>query len=243
LPVDEALRLVGGRGTIVVSASASPYKVARLADAGLEVVTHPGDPVAAELAARALGEQDGRVYISPYNDLDVVAGQGTLGVELLAQTPNVEVVYVAVGGGGLVAGVAAAITRVRPDVRVVGCWPEHSTAMLASIQAGHIVDVEESPTLSDGTAGNLEPESVTLPFCMALIDDHVTVTEAEIARGMRDAALGDHLVVEGAAGVAIAGWRTMTRRHPELADRPSVVVLCGGNLGAELLARTLVGTA
>jgi threonine dehydratase len=235
LAVAEALRLVGGRGTIVVSAAASPYKVAKLAKAGLDVVTHDGDPMAAELAARALAEREGRVYVSPYNDLDVVAGQGTLGVELLDQMPELEAVYVAVGGGGLAAGVAAAVKAARPDVRVVGCWPENATAMLASIRAGEIVEVEEQPTLSDGTAGNLEPGSVTLPFCAALIDEHVTVSEAEIARAMRDVALGDKLVVEGAAGVAVAGWRA----RPELTARKCVVILCGGNLGADLLARTL----
>jgi threonine dehydratase len=238
--VAEALRLVGGRGTIVVSASASPYKVAKLADAGLEVVTHDGDPMAAELTARALAEREGRVYVSPYNDPDVVAGQGTIGVELVRQLPDVDVVYVAVGGGGLAAGVAAAVKSVRPGATLVGCWPEHATAMLASIRAGRIVEVEERPTLSDGTAGNLEPGSVTLPLCAALIDEHVTVSEDAIAAGMRDAALGDHLVVEGAAGVAIAGYRAAVAARPELVGRASAIVLCGGNLGAGLLARTLV---
>jgi threonine dehydratase len=240
LAVAEALRLVGGRGTVVVSASASPYKVARLAKAGLDVVTHDGDPMAAELAARALGEREGRVYVSPYNDADVVAGQGTLGVELREQTPDVEAVYIAVGGGGLAAGVAAALKAARPEVRIVGCWPAHATAMLASIRAGRVVEVEEQPTLSDGTAGNLEPDAITVPLCAALIDEHVTVSEAEIARAMRDVALGDHLVIEGSAGVAVAGWRAVARDRPELASRRSVIVLCGGNLGAELLARTLV---
>jgi len=233
LAVAEALRLVGGRGTVVVSASASPYKVARLAKEGLEVVTHDGDPMAAELSARALAEGDGRVYVSPYNDADVVAGQGTLGVELAEQLPEVDAVYVAVGGGGLAAGVAAAVKAARPSARVVGCWPEHAQAMLASIRAGRVVEVDEEPTLSDGTAGNLEPGSLTVPLCAALIDEHVTVSEAEIARAMRDVALGDKLVIEGAAGVAVAGWRASPREH-------AAVVLCGGNLGAELLARTLV---
>jgi threonine dehydratase len=113
--------------------------------------------------------------------------------------------------------------------------------MLASIRAGAVVDVDERPTLSDGTAGNLEPGSITLPLCAALIDEHVTVTEDEIARGMRDAALGDRLVVEGAAGVAMAGWRAAVRDRPALAARRSVVVLCGGNVGAEQLARIVTG--
>ena len=158
---------------------------------------------------------------------------------VLEQLPDVEVVYVAVGGGGLASGVAGALKAARPEVRVVGCSPAGSPAMLASIRAGRIVEVEEAPTLSDGTAGNLEPGSITLPLCAALVDEHVVVAEDDIARGMRDAALGDHLVVEGAAGVAIAGWREHTAAYPELAERPSAVVLCGGNLGAELLARTL----
>ncbi|AHG92227.1 Pyridoxal-5'-phosphate-dependent protein beta subunit (plasmid) [Gemmatirosa kalamazoonensis] len=172
--------------------------------------------------------------MSPYNDPDVVAGQGTLGIELLEQLPELDSIYVAVGGGGLAAGVAAAVKAARPDVRVVGCWPEHATAMLASIRAGHVVEVEEEPTLSDGTAGNLEPGAITVPLCAALIDDHVTVSEAEIADAMREVALGDHMVVEGAAGVAVAAWRKTPARGP------SIIILCGGNLGAELLARTLV---
>jgi threonine dehydratase len=199
--------------------------------------------MAAELEARALAEREGRVYISPYNDWEVVAGQGTLGVELLDQLPDVAVVYIALGGGGLASGVAGALKLSRPDVRVVACSPASSPAMLESIRSGEIVQVDEWPTLSDGTAGNLEPGSITLPLCAALLDEHVVVNEEEIARGMRDAALGDHLVVEGAAGVAVAGWRAHVEAHPELAERPSAIVLCGGNLGAELLARTLAPSA
>src|SRR4030095_870636 len=111
----------------------------------------------------------------------------------------------------------------------------HTPGLLGSTRAARVVEVDERPTLSDGTAGNLEPGSVTLPLCAALIDEHVTVSEAEIARAMRDVALGDKLVVEGAAGVAVAAWRAMND------GRRSAIVLCGGNLGADLLARTLVG--
>ena len=241
LAVAEALRIVGARGTVVVGTNASPYKVRRLSEAGLRVITHAGDPVEAELAARAMAEREGVVYISPYNDEDVVAGQGTMGVELLEQLPDIEAVYVAVGGGGLIAGVAAALKAARPDVRVVGCWPEAATAMHESIAAGTIVDVAERPTLSDATAGNIEPGSVTLPLCRALVDDHVLVSEDEIARAVRDVALVDHLVVEGAAGVAVAGYRKLAAERPALARRTSAIILCGGNIGAEAFAQ-LVGS-
>ena len=96
LAVAEALNLTNGRGTVVVSASASPYKIERLTKAGLEVVVSSGDPMAAELEARALGDREGRVYISPYNDPDVMAGQGSMAVEILEQRPDIEAVFVAV---------------------------------------------------------------------------------------------------------------------------------------------------
>lgn len=241
LAVAEALRIVGHRGTVVVGSSASPYKVRRLADAGLRVITHEGDPVDAELEARAMAEREGAVYISPYNDEDVVAGQGTMGVELLEQLPAIEAVYIAVGGGGLIAGVAAALKAAKPSVRVIGCWPRNATAMHESILAGRVVDVAEEPTLSDATAGNIEPGAVTLPLCRALVDEHVLVPEAEIAAAVRDVALVDHLVVEGAAGVAVAGYRRLTRERPEMARLTSAVILCGGNIGADAFARLVAG--
>ena len=239
LAVAEALGLTSGRGTVVVSASASPYKRERLTKAGLEVIVSEGDPMTAELEARALAEKEGRVYVSPYNDADVVAGQGTVAVELLAQHPNLEAVFVAVGGGGLVAGIGAYLEAVRPNVAVIGCWPEDAAAMYESIRAGRLIEVPDEPTLSDGTAGNIEPGSITFPLCRDLIDELVLVSEQEIAAAMRDVLLAEHLVVEGAAGVAVAAWRKFTAGRPRLADRESAIVLCGGNVSAPTLAQVM----
>jgi threonine dehydratase len=111
--------------------------------------------------------------------------------------------------------------------------------MHESIRAGHIYEVPESPTLSDGTAGNVEPGAITFPLCRGFIDEHVLVSEAEIASAMRDVLLVDHQVVEGAAGVAVAAARKLTRERPEYAALPSAVVLCGGNVSAPTLARIL----
>jgi len=239
LAVAEALRLTSGRGTVVVSSLASRYKIERLTKAGLEVVVSDGDPMVAELEARALGEREGRVYISPYNDPDVMAGQGSIAVELLEQRPDIEAVFVAVGGGGLIAGIATYLKAVRPDVLVVGCWPEQARAMYESVRAGRLMEVPDEPTLSDATAGNIEPGAITFPYCRDLIDELVLVSEAEIAQAMRDVMLGDHMVIEGAGGVAVAGWRKFTAGRPRLADHESVVVLCGGNVSAEVLAQVL----
>ena len=239
LAVAEALRLTSGRGTIVVSGLASPYKIDRLRRAGLEVVVSDGDPMAAELEARALGERDGRVYVSPYNDADVIAGQGTVAVEILEDRPDIEAVFVAVGGGGLVAGIASYLKAVRPDVLIVACWPEQAAAMYQSVRAGRLLEVPDEPTLSDATAGNIEPGAITFPYCRDCIDELVLVSEADIAQAMREALLTDHLVIEGAAGVAIAGWRKFTAYRPRLANHESAIVLCGGNVSAETIVRIL----
>jgi threonine dehydratase len=239
LAVAEALRLTGGRGTVVVSATASPYKIERLTKAGLEVVVSKGDPMTAELEARALADGDGRVYISPYNDADVLAGQGTVVVELLAQLTDVEALFVAVGGGGLISGIASYLEATRGDVSVIGCWPEQAAAMYESVRAGRLIEVPDEPTLSDGTAGNIEPGAITFPYCRDLIDELVLVSEAEIAAAMRDVMLTDHLVIEGSAGVAVAAWRKFTAVRPRLADRESAVVLCGGNVSASTLTAVL----
>ena len=129
--------------------------------------------------------------------------------------PTSAAVFIAVGGGGLVSGMAAHIKSVRPDISVIGCWPERGASMYESIRAGRLVDVPDEPTLSDGTAGNVEPGSITFPLCRDLIDELVLVSEAEIAAAMRDVMLADHMVIEGAAGVAVAAWRKFT------ADRPA----------------------
>ena len=111
--------------------------------------------------------------------------------------------------------------------------------MYESLRAGRIFDVHESPTLSDGTAGNVEPGAITFELCRTLIDEHVLVSEAEIARAMRDVLLGDHQVIEGAGGVAVAAARKLAHERPEHAGLTGAVVLCGGNVSAETLGRIL----
>jgi threonine dehydratase len=111
--------------------------------------------------------------------------------------------------------------------------------MYESIRAGRLIEVPDEPTLSDGTAGNIEPGSITFPLCRDLIDELVLVSEQEIAAAMREVLLSDHLVIEGAAGVAVAGWRKFTTGRPRLADRESAIVLCGGNVSAPTLAQVM----
>jgi threonine dehydratase len=230
----QAVALAGSKTgvpvTVYVAATASKTKMAAIQASGAELVIVNGPPIEAEFLARRQAEEQGKVYISPYNDLDVIAGQGTMGMELIEQAPDLDAVFISVGGGGLMSGVGTALKNLSPHTRVVGVWPENSPCMLRALEAGEIVDVEEQDTLSDGTAGAVEPGSVTFPLCREVIDETVTVTEAEIGRAMRMLADTEHWIVEGAAGVALAG---LVKRAEAFRGQKVAVVLCGRNIALD----------
>lgn len=220
---------------VFVPAGASAAKLARLRATAVGLIEVAGDPLAAELAAREAAEQTtGALLVAPYNDAQVILGQATLGLELLddlAQEPDR--LFVAVGGGGLIGGVALAIRGRWPRCEIVGCLPEASPAMADAVAAGHVVPSRLAPTLADATAGNLEPGSITVPLCAALVDRFELIGEAEIAAAMRVAALEHHLAIEGAAALALAASLR------EQGGASHVIVLGGANVGPETLRAIL----
>jgi threonine dehydratase len=218
--------------TVYVPASAMRGKLDAIERLGARLVILDAPPIEGEIQARRYGAEHGVPYVSPYNDADVVAGQGTLGVEIVEQAGAgaLDAVFVCVGGGGLIGGVGSAIKHLSPKTRVVGVWPENSPCMLRALEAGRIIDVEEQPTLSDATAGAVETGSITFPICQSVIDERITVSEAEIAAGMRAVAEAEHWMVEGSAGVAMAG---LMQRRDEWRGKKVAVVLCGRNIGVE----------
>ncbi len=232
-----AMQMLGIDGVIFVPEGTSEQKLAAIRSADGDVRFHGTDGLDTELHARDYAVEHGMTYVSPYNDPAVIAGQGTIGLELLQQVPALERVMVSIGGGGLVSGVAAAIKASRPDVEIVGCQPQASDVMTASVAAGHIVDKESLPTLSDGTAGGIEPGAMTFPLCQSLVDRYVTVSEAEIAEAMRQAWHHDGLRIEGAAGVAIAALSQL----PPVYDQHTVVIICGGNIADDRFDDVLAG--
>jgi threonine dehydratase len=234
LGVAAAAQARGIAAEVYVSTHVSPAKAHRIEALGARTHTAGDDPLAAELAARFTAEESGRVFISPYNDLDVVAGQGTIAVELHRQLPQLDAVFVAVGGGGLIGGIGAYFKAVAPTTEMVGCWATNSPVLHECLRAGRIVEVSEEPTLSESTAGNLEPDSVTLDVCRAAIDRHVLVSEDEILTAMRRIMETEHWIVEGAAAVAVAAYLQDAKRY---AGRTVAIVLCGRNLSPEALAR------
>jgi threonine dehydratase len=237
--VARAGRLAGVPVTVYLPASTAPPKMAGIRALGGELVVVDGPPIDAELLARETAAEDGRTYIPPYNDFDIMAGQGTLGMELHEQAPDLDAVFIAVGGGGLIGGTGTALKGLGAETKVVGVWCENSAVMLRCLEAGRIIEVPERPTLTDGTAGAVETGSVTFPVCQRVIDDRVVVDEAGIADGMRRVAEAERWMIEGSAGMAMAGLVKAAERYQ---GAKVAVVLCGRNIASRDFAKVVLGS-
>ena len=222
-----AAKIVDIPTTIYVPHDASPMKLKSIRSLGAQVQICDGDCLAAETRARDVAENKERVFISPYNDQTVIAGQGTIGLELFRQNKSLDAVFVSVGGGGLISGIASYLKQKSLTTQIIGCYPENAPIMVECIKAGKIIPIAEQSTLSDATAGNLEPGSITFPLCRDFIDQHVLVSEDEIKQAMRLLAETERMIVEGAAGVALAAFLKMAS---SLKGKNVAVVLCGRNI-------------
>ena len=227
-----AMRALDANGVIFVPEQTSKAKVEAIRNYGGEVRFFGSDGLDTEQHAREFADTNGMFYLSPYNDAEVSAGQGSCGIEIASQLADADAVFVAVGGGGLISGVGSVLKTRNPDIYLVGCQPDASAVMAKSIQAGHILDIPSDPTLSDGTAGGIEAGSLTFDLCRQLVDEFVLVSEAEIARAMREFSAEQQSEIEGAAGVAIAA---MDHCRRSIAGKKVVVIVCGGNISQETL--------
>ena len=252
----------GAAPPLVVTASAGNHGrglawAARALGLGLVVFTPRDAPAAKRDAIRRLGADlrdvadsyeeterlakehaaaSGAVFMSPYNDPDVVAGAGTVALELLEQVADLDLVLIPVGGGGLASGVGTVVKGLAPTVEVVGVEVEASHVFTASIAAGRIVEVAVGPTLADGLAGNMDPESITFEMVRRVVDRIVLVGEAELAEAMRSLVTREHLVVEGAAAASVAA---VLGGGIPLAGRRAACIVSGGNVDAARLAAVL----
>jgi len=234
LGVAAAAKRAGIAAEVYVSAHVSPTKAQRIEQLGACLRRVGLDPLDAELAARAASEKSGKVFISPYNDATVMAGQGTIAVELEKRAPKLDAAFVAVGGGGLIGGMGAYLQWVSPQTEIVGCWPENSPVLYESIKAGCIVPYPERPTLSESTSGGLEPGAITLDVGRRVIDHSVLVTEDEILEAMRCVSHAKGWLMEGAAAVAVAAFLKTAERY---SGKSVAIVICGGNVSAEVQKR------
>jgi threonine dehydratase len=221
---------------IFVHETASPAKIENIRRFGGEIRYFGVEPGATELHARAYADSHGMPFISAYNDPLVIAGQGTIGAEVARQLPEAQVILTAVGGGGLIAGVAGFLKAVNPKLTAIGASAKNSMAMAASVRAGRIVETEHLPTLSDGTSGGLEPGTVTFELCKALVDDWVDVSEEEIRSALRLFIESQHMLCEGAAAAAVAA---LVRAKERVRGKTAVVVISGANISADRLKEAL----
>lgn len=230
-----AAKALGVDARVFVPNATADDKVRAIAAYGAVVERHGDDCVHTEAHARRVARDCGQSYISPYNDAAVLAGQGTVALELLQDWPDVELVYVALGGGGLIGGMAAYARVASPNVQFVACSPLASPAMAECVRRGEIFDVPCGETWSDSTAGGVEPGAITFELCRELVDTFVDVDEPAIEGAMRDMLARQHLLVEGAAGVAVAGCRA----HEQVRGRRAAIVVCGANLPFDRLRKLL----
>jgi threonine dehydratase len=227
-----AARHAGTTATIYLPRDVSEQKLVTIEHLGGIPVLSAGDCLEAEYAAREAAGKSGQVFISPYNDPQVIAGQGTIALELTRQLGRIDAVFVAVGGGGLIAGMGAYFKSVSPNTRVIGCWPENSRPLYECLRAGRIIEVAEEPTIAESTAGGVEEGSITLPLCQRLIDDYALVSEAEIREAIRLIVDKERWIIEGSAGVAVAAYLKERERY---AGQNVAIILCGRNISSEKL--------
>ena len=227
-----ALRILGLKGAIYVPENLARAKLDVLNMYRATLMFHGNDMVTTEKYARKTAEENGQLFISPYNDAKVIGGQGTIGVELKRQIGKIDVVFVPIGGGGLMAGIAGFLKSVDRDIEIIGCQPENSKVMYESIKAGRIVNIESKPTIADGTAGGIEEGSLTFSICRECVDDFVVVTEEEIKDAVRMVLQRFYMLIEGAAALSVAAFIKIKDRYK---GKNVVLVLSGKKISLESL--------
>jgi threonine dehydratase len=224
--------LLGFDATVIIPRSAPITKIEAIKRHRVQLQLIGENYDEAEQAARQMASDENIPFISPYNDPQVIAGQGTVGLEMLEAVPTLETLLVPVGGGGLLAGIALIAKALNPRIKVIGVQSENSPAMYESFAAGRIAEVVEKETIADGLAGNIEKGSVTFPIIQQWVDEIILVTEEDIAQAMLALLEHEHLVVEGAGAVGVAA---LLSKKSGVFDAPVGVVVSGGNVDTALV--------
>jgi threonine dehydratase len=219
---------------VFIAADAPRAKADAIARSGAEL--RPcADYDDAERQAKAFARDGGGCYISPYSHPDVIAGAGTIALELAAQQPDLDAVVVPIGGGGLASGIGIALKALLPGTRVIGVEVAASCPFTRSLAAGHLVHIDVQPSLADGLTGNLDPDTVTLDIIRQVVDQIVVVEEAELRAALTGVVTHEHLVIEGAAA---AGPAALLANKVQ-AEGNIAVILSGANIDAGVLASVL----
>jgi len=218
---------------IVIPETTPRKKVDKIKKYNVDLVLY-GDYDEAEQKALELARQEEKTYISPYNDVDIIAGQGTVGLEILEEFPEVEKVLVPIGGGGLVAGIAIAIKNKNRAIEVIGAQSEASPVMYESLKAGKILKPEElkiQDSIADGLSGGIEENSITFTITQKNVDEVILVKEETIKEAIRLLWEKDNQIVEGAGAV---GPAVVIENKEQFKNKKTVIIISGGNINDEL---------
>ncbi len=243
LGIAEAAVHIETEATVCVPLTASPLKRQKLQAYSISLIQHGEECDVTEAYARRLANEKKGFYVSPYNNREVIAGAGTVALEMLEVIPTLSTIVVAVGGGGLASGVAIAAKAINPDIKVIGVVAANSPVMSTSVVAGRVVRAFQDKTIADGIAGNIEPESITFDLVRELVDDWVTVDEQDIVSNVFEFLDNEGMLIEGAASAAVAA---ISRKLLTFNPKEKVgIVICGGNIARnewrEILVQHLVG--
>jgi len=227
---------LGIRSTIVMPAATPIVKVMRTRRYGAEVILHGTGYDDAAAFGHALCSERDATFVHPFDDIEVMAGQGTIGLEILEQNPYLQSVIVPIGGGGLISGIACAIKETNPRIRVIGVQTTALPSMLRAIEAGHPVELPYAPTMADGIAVRRAGEN-TLASVREYVDEIVTVSDEEIAEAILLLLEEEKVVAEGAGAAGLAA--VVSNRIDDIAGKRCGIIVCGGNIDTNVIAHII----
>jgi len=224
------------KGTIYLPENVSLTKVESLSYYGVDLKFFGKDCAITEAYAKEIAEKNNQTFISPYNDPQIIGGQGTIGIELEKQIENINTIIIPVGGGGLISGISGYLKSANKGIEIIGCQPENSPVMYESIKAGKIIEMESKPTISDGTAGGIEPGSVTFDICKNLVDDFILLSEDEIKSAIYLILEKHHMLIEGSAALSVAAFLKGQKRFN---NKIVVLLLSGKKISLNVLKEVI----
>ncbi|MCW3979313.1 MAG: threonine/serine dehydratase [Candidatus Bathyarchaeota archaeon] len=234
--VGYASRMLGVEAAIVVPVNTPKVKIDAIRRYGVDLVVHGEEYMDAERLARRMEKTEEKPFVSGYNDIDIIAGQGTIGLEMVETHPDLDMILVPVGGGGLISGVGAALKSIKENIEVIGVQSIASPVMCESIRQGRIVEMELEESVAEGLHGGIEEGSVTFDMCREFVDDFILVREDTIIKAIGLMLTEERQVVEGAGAVGVAA---IVEDPGRFSGRKVGVVISGGNLDRELMEEAL----
>ena len=231
-----ASKILGVPCIVYVPENSSEAKLENMKNFGANIKVFGSDCMEGEIEARKVAKITGGVYVSPYNDPEIVFGQGTIAEEIYTQCDGLDTIIISVGGGGMISGVGGYLKSVWPDIEVIAASPENHAVMIKSLEQGKIVKINPIPTISDGTAGGVEEGSITFDYCQDFVDHSVLLTEEEIKAGILHMIEKERVLVEGAAGTSVAA---LIKMKEYLKNKRVGLIVCGKNISLDVLQKIL----